>query len=440
VRTRRGVRVRRGLAGAIVLTLVIGLAGCGFGRQWPDIPGASGAKKVLLLGDTLLSQAAAKIGPALAFHGVQAEVVDRTTPGAGLLDPGIVGRLTAELDAHADGDIVVVEFLGDCAPCSVAPGSPEYFDGWMTAAQQLIDQIRGRGMIPVWVVPPPIDPANPSAPMLQTLGARGLDFARANNLVTVNWGEAFTDVFDHYLPFLFYSSFLEEPGWHVVRTDGVHFTDDGVIRAANWTAAGVRQAWDLSAPLPATLEVSSSPPLFPSFVPTISDYVIRCTSDPVAVTIGAPKGTTVSVAGQPGARGRFTASVSRLTGQGFSFVVQAPSQAPTEYFIRCLPLDFPQWTASRTGTTQAEYYLTAGPVGSPGNYPAIFDNNGVPIWWGPKTLTLFAELLPNGNLAWTKTDSSPAEERTLNGALVSSISTSGGSPDQHDLLRLANGN
>ena len=109
--------------------------------------------------------------------------------------------------------------------------------------------------------------------------------------------------------------------------------------------------------------------------------------------------------------------------------------------MRCVPPDFPEWTASRTGPTQAEYYITAGGLAADGNnYPAIFDNNGVPIWWAPRTRTLFAELLGDGNMAWTKTDGTPIEERRLDGTLVGSVNTALGSQDNHDLLRLDNGN
>jgi outer membrane protein assembly factor BamB len=190
---------------------------------------------------------------------------------------------------------------------------------------------------------------------------------------------------------------------------------------------------------PTTLEVSANPGLFPTFDPTITDYVIRCTGAPVQVTIGAPDGTTVSVDGQPAQSGRFTASVNRTTGESFTLATQTAPAAPITYYVRCLPTDFPTWTASRTGTTQAEWYLTAPISGTSGNYPTIFDNNGVPIWWGPQVNTGFVELLPDGNLAWTKSDGTPAEERRLDGSLVNTITPSGGTPDLHDLLRLPNG-
>ena len=436
----RRTRHRLTRVSAIVVLLGLALAGCGLARPAPDVTPVAGIRKVLLLGDSLLAQTAPTIGPALAFHGLQANVVDGTTPGSGLLDPGIMDRLTAKLDANADANIVVVEYLGECNSCSVTPGSADYFDGWMAVAQQLIDAIRSRGMTPVWVVAPPIDPVLPNAATLHTLSDTGLQFAQANNLVVANWADAFTDVEGHYLPLLFYSNLFEDPAWHVVRVDGVGFSGDGILRAANWTAAGIQQAWDGQPAPPTTLVVSANPSLFPAFDPGVTDYVSRCTDQPVQVRVGAPTTTTVAVDGQPAMSGWFTASVSRSTGQEFTFVVQAPAQAPATYYVRCLPLDFLDWTASRTGTTQAEYYISAVITGTPANYPAIFDNDGVPIWWAPKTQTLFAELLPNGNVGWTKTDATPAEERRLDGSLVGTVIPSVGVPDQHDLLRLANGN
>jgi hypothetical protein len=434
------------LAVATAIAMLLTLAGCGIARSRPDVAPASGTRTVLLLGDELLAQTAPTLPGSLAFFGLPARVVDGTTPGAGLLDPGIMDRLTAQLDANADADIVVIEFLGDCAQCPVEPGSAAYFDGWMAAAHQLVDAIRARGMTPVWVVAPPIDPVLPNAAMLQTLSSAGLAFAQANNVVVANWADAFTDLLGQYLPLLFYANLFEEPTWHLVRSDGVQFSDDGILRAANWIAVAIRDAWDappepLPAGPPTTLAVFASPHLFPAFSTAVTDYVIRCTSDPVAVTIGAPDGTTVSVAGQPPASGWFNATVSRSTGQEFTLVVQVAAQAPATYFVRCLPPDFPEWTVNRTGTPQAEYYVTT-PLGddAAGNYPVIFDNDGVPIWWGPKTQTLFTELLPDGNVAWTSSIAGPAEERRLDGSLVSSITTSAGPPDAHDLLRLDNGN
>jgi hypothetical protein len=229
--------------GGALLGMMLALAGCGHGRLAPQVPDAPGTHKILLVGDELLGRTATRIAPSLAFHGLDAQVVDLTRPGAGLLDAGIMDSLRARLDANADASMVVVEFMGHCSACPVEPGSPAHSQQWIAAARQLIDEIRGRGMVPIWVVAPPVDPKLADAPVLKALADEGLSFARANGVVVANWADAFTDVEGRYLPVLHYARAFEPATWHVVRVDGVGFTDDGAMRAANWTAAAIREAW-----------------------------------------------------------------------------------------------------------------------------------------------------------------------------------------------------
>lgn len=193
-------------------------------------------------------------------------------------------------------------------------------------------------------------------------------------------------------------------------------------------------------PPPTALQISTTPALFPAFSTSVTDYVSRCSSSaPVQVSVAAPPDTTVSVDGQPASSGTFTAQVTRDVGQSFTIVVEASSQPPSTYYVRCLPADFPSWTAQKSGTTQAEYYVTVpiDPIRSGKNYPVIFDSNGVPLWWGPPSNTPFATLLPDGNIAWIT--SSGAEEHALDGSLVRTIKPTVGYTDIHDLLLLPNG-
>jgi hypothetical protein len=184
---------------------------------------------------------------------------------------------------------------------------------------------------------------------------------------------------------------------------------------------------------------TTSPALFPDFNTSVSDYVSRCSSSaPVQVSVNAPQGTTVSVDGQPAQGGTFSAQVTRAVGKSFTVVAQTSSGSST-YYVRCLPADFPTWTTARSGSTQAEYYITVPFTSLFGsNYPTIFDNDGVPIWWAPSRSTVFAELLPDGNVAWTL-NAGGAEEHSLDGTLVRSINTVGSSSDFHDLVHLPNG-
>ncbi len=186
---------------------------------------------------------------------------------------------------------------------------------------------------------------------------------------------------------------------------------------------------------PAPLQITTDPGLFPGFSTAVSDYVSRCDdSDPVRVSVAAPSGTTVSVAGQSPRSGTFTASVTRDVGQRFTIVVDS-AELDTTHHVRCLPADFPAFDARRTGATQAEHYVTVPVVGS---YPTIFDNNGVPVWWGATKATFFALVLPNGRIAWNT--GARMQEHRYDGSLVRTYSTVGEPFDFHDLVVLPNGN
>ena len=163
----------------MLLGMMLALAGCGHGRPAPQVLDAAGTHKILLVGDELLGRTATRIAPSLAFHGLGAQVVDLTSPGTGLLDAGIMDSLRTRFDANADASMVVVEFMGHCSACPVEPGSPEHARQWIAAARQVIDEIRGRGMVPIWVVAPPVDPKLANAPVLKALADEGLSFARA---------------------------------------------------------------------------------------------------------------------------------------------------------------------------------------------------------------------------------------------------------------------
>src|SRR5271157_3626809 len=112
-------------------------------------------------------------------------------------------------------------------------------------------------------------------------------------------------------------------------------------------------------PPPSPIQISASPELFPSFDPTVSDYVVRCTGAPTTVTVDAQSGSTVSVAGQPAQTGTFSVAVSRTTGESFTLVTQTGTAPATTYYVRCLPTDFPDFSVSVTGTPQAQFYELA---------------------------------------------------------------------------------
>jgi hypothetical protein len=199
-----------------------------------------------------------------------------------------------------------------------------------------------------------------------------------------------------------------------------------------------------------SVQISTAPSLYPSFDPTVLDYVVRCTSNtPVQVVVSAPAGQTVDVDRHGSQSGNFATSVGLNPGQRFTIVVNDGTTTST-YSVRCLPSDFPTWTYQRTGTPQTEWYLVqpfartdfmAVPPGVDPTYGMIFDASGVPVWWykSGKT-TLDFRLFPDGNVGFAHFDAT-AEERRLDGSLARTITLPQGVVlDPHELMQLPNGN
>jgi hypothetical protein len=200
----------------------------------------------------------------------------------------------------------------------------------------------------------------------------------------------------------------------------------------------------------AALRVVGRPALFPEFNPNRSDYVARCAPrKPLRLSINAPAGVTVAVDRRVARKGSFKVAVKVASGQGFRFVATT-RHGHRRYFVRCLPPDFPAWTAERPGRPQAAWYVVA-PCCTNSTYVAIFDNHGVPAWWiNTHRPPLDASLLPDGNVVWAQqhgkdlapgVSSGAYEEHRLSGALLRTFSIPDGTPtDRHEMQLLPNGN
>jgi hypothetical protein len=193
-----------------------------------------------------------------------------------------------------------------------------------------------------------------------------------------------------------------------------------------------------------SMSVSTTPSLYPAFSTSVSDYVIRCTGTPVTVNVNPPTGTFVSVDGQHSRTHSFSTTVAVTTGQEFTIVATHGGTRST-WYARCLPTGFPSFTSTVSGAPQAQFFLTAPvPAGFSGpSYLAIFDDNGVPVWWkGVSSGTaIFAAEAPNGNIGWTTTspEVSTADIVNLDGQTVATVSSPLGRIDLHELQFLPNG-
>jgi uncharacterized protein YndB with AHSA1/START domain len=197
---------------------------------------------------------------------------------------------------------------------------------------------------------------------------------------------------------------------------------------------------------PAQLSVSGSPRLFPSFDPNVRTYVARCVpGKPLRLTFDTPARTKVAVDGRKARGGSFTRSVRVGSGQSVRFVATGRRR----YLVRCLPSDFPRWSARKLGQPQAAWYVVA-PCCTKHTYVAVFDTNGVPVWWiNTHRPPLDASLAPNGNIIWAQrhgTDLNRGisagvyEEHRLDGRRVRTFSIPDGTPtDRHEMQLLPNG-
>ncbi len=213
------------------------------GRPWPEATrtGPREPRTVLLIGDSLLQQAASDIPGALAFDGVDATVVDVSRGGSGLLDPGLREYAAAAMDEVPEGTIVVFEYSGNCFySCPVLPGSPEFYTMWEQVMRDMIADAQERGLVPMWAKSPPFagDPGH--SQVVAHLADIDASVTYELGIGMPDWWSALTDALGAYQHDLWYADLFSDPAWHVVRQDdGVHLTPDGGRRAASWTAAAI---------------------------------------------------------------------------------------------------------------------------------------------------------------------------------------------------------
>jgi hypothetical protein len=167
--------------------------------------------------------------------------------------------------------------------------------------------------------------------------------------------------------------------------------------------------------------------LVPSFSPSIHDYYVRCASG----------------------ENTFTLTVTDTSGPQSStqnLIEDQELNVGNQYWIRCLPHDFPAITVTRPsdgGAPTPGWYLVNN-----GTYGIVFDTNGTPIWYmrgtavgnvdspAPDTISF----MPNetaGPFGWNP--ASRFEVHALDSLTTTNVMTVGNPTDVHELRVLANG-
>lgn len=196
--------------------------------------------------------------------------------------------------------------------------------------------------------------------------------------------------------------------------------------------------------------IRTAPALDPAFNQSVQNYVTRCDSGTdsngtVSVEVQT-NDNLVSVDSSTPQSGTFDDSVPLSPGQGFSIVI-GTGDTSRSYEVRCLPADFPTYSSRVLGPRQVGFILT-----TPSDYVAMFDNDGVPVWWYHvgNGSPIDADLDPDGDLSWAVNGPGGfpffgvpgavhVEVRDLEGNLLNTLGTSGSPTDFHEAWPLANG-
>jgi hypothetical protein len=194
-------------------------------------------------------------------------------------------------------------------------------------------------------------------------------------------------------------------------------------------------------------------PLTPTFVPTTQDYTVRCGTGDNTVTISLTAASgEIQAEGESGS----TLALTHTLRDNEAVVFDAPDPSnpagQTQYWVRCLPPDFPDITVTRGANPPgAGWYLTSDVIAAPGRgqYAMILDSNGTPVWYAPTPGgALDLQLIGSNTLSWAPLTGPGLGADPLGAMWLYHIDTQNvqllPAPippmDPHELLQLSNGN
>ncbi len=202
-------------------------------------------------------------------------------------------------------------------------------------------------------------------------------------------------------------------------------SDDGPSDAGTATADG--DGMDGGGTDASVLGIGISPPsLVPAFSPSIHDYYVRCKSGDNALTL------TVT-----DANGTQSTDVDVKDNEEID--------VRDQYWIRCLPADFPTITVTThadAGAPTPGWYLVNSTA-----YAAVLDTNGTPVWYARSAGALNVDSLtpdtlsfmPNGMAPYSSSSSAEYEIDALDAGTSTIVKTVGSPTDGHEFRLLPNG-
>ena len=203
----------------------------------------------------------------------------------------------------------------------------------------------------------------------------------------------------------------------------------------------------------AGVTASSPYALSPAFSPSTNDYVIHCASgtNQVNLTLQGAGGPITAFSNQqsPSVSGN-SVNLTLNVVPNQAIVIYAPdptnaNNAPVQYWIRCLPPDFPALQVNATGASNPEwtpgYYFT-GNITSANHayYAMVLNGNGTPVWYqsGNGLGAINVEPLPNDVIAWSPTMAYTGFDLDTQ-TTIAPLPAATSPTDPHELLPLPNG-
>jgi hypothetical protein len=166
--------------------------------------------------------------------------------------------------------------------------------------------------------------------------------------------------------------------------------------------------------------------LVPSFSPSIHDYYVRCASGHNALTL------TVT-----DASGSQSTSVDAVESQEID--------VRDQYWIRCLPADFPVITVTAhadAGAPTPGWYLVNGST-----YAVVLDANGTPVWYASSAAPMNVDSLSPDTISFMPSTMTPFGYSSTNEYMIdaldslttTALTAVGSGTDGHELRLLPNG-
>ncbi len=216
--------------------------------------------------------------------------------------------------------------------------------------------------------------------------------------------------------------------------------------------------WQLRTVEPLASLTESPLALSPAFSPAIHDYTVPCAAgtNSLSFSLRAVAGGSVALTAPITTQPAPSADVTVDVLENQAVVVRASDGAnASEYWVRCLPHDFPPITVTRhpeSGSPTPGWYLASSTINAPGvaGYAMVLDTNGTPVWYrksAPGSVS-DVQLLPNDTIGYESFtgvtgygyNSSDAYNLfQLDTHQTTQVRTVGTPTDLHEFLQLPNG-